>query len=219
MLGNFACFFGRLCVFCFCFFFFFILFIYLFFVCLFFFILKGIPSECQTVWIQIRSDVLSGLIWIQTVCKGYQQTIRVVTSGERVNILSSICFIFLFCFFLALCGPRQTRKKAFEHAQNAQIQNSKVLPSICSPFIYSVVSNDCVRRHGWPNSDCRCAGWSGPSLPAYARRNVIAWRGQYLMTDIPNHILVILILIEIRDTDFWIGFTAYQLKCLISSLL
>ena len=36
-------------------------------------ILSGIPSECQTVWIQIRPDILSGLIWVQTVCKGYQQ--------------------------------------------------------------------------------------------------------------------------------------------------
>ena len=36
--------------------------------------LSGIPSECQTVWIQIRSDILSGLIWVQTVCKDYQQT-------------------------------------------------------------------------------------------------------------------------------------------------
>ena len=25
-------------------------------------ILSGIPSECQTVWIQIRPDILSGLI-------------------------------------------------------------------------------------------------------------------------------------------------------------
>ena len=32
------------------------------------------PSECQIVWVQIRPDVLSGLIWVQTVCKGYQQT-------------------------------------------------------------------------------------------------------------------------------------------------
>ena len=31
---------------------------------------------CQTVWIQIRSVVLSRLIWIQTVCKGYQQTTK-----------------------------------------------------------------------------------------------------------------------------------------------
>ena len=39
-------------------------------------ILSGIfiPSECQTVWIQIRPDILSGLIWVQTVCKGCQQT-------------------------------------------------------------------------------------------------------------------------------------------------
>ena len=32
------------------------------------------PLECQTVWIQIRPDNLSGLIWVQSVCKGYQQT-------------------------------------------------------------------------------------------------------------------------------------------------
>ena len=37
-------------------------------------IFSGIPSECQTNWIQIRPDILSGLIWVQSVCKGYQQT-------------------------------------------------------------------------------------------------------------------------------------------------
>ena len=31
-------------------------------------------SESQTVLIQIRPDKTSGLIWVQTVCKGYQQT-------------------------------------------------------------------------------------------------------------------------------------------------
>ena len=36
--------------------------------------LSGIPSECQTDWIQTRPDVLSGLIWVQSVCKGYEQT-------------------------------------------------------------------------------------------------------------------------------------------------
>ena len=35
-------------------------------------ILSGIPSECQTAWIQIRADILSGRIWVQSVCKGYQ---------------------------------------------------------------------------------------------------------------------------------------------------
>ena len=34
-------------------------------------ILSGIPPECQTDWIQIRPEVLSGLIWVQTVCKNY----------------------------------------------------------------------------------------------------------------------------------------------------
>ena len=31
-----------------------------------------ILSQCQTVRIQIRPDILSGLIWVQTVCKGNQ---------------------------------------------------------------------------------------------------------------------------------------------------
>ena len=50
--------------------------------------LLGKPSECQTVWLQIRSDVLSGLIRVQTVCKGYQQTKKAATSGEIVEIQS-----------------------------------------------------------------------------------------------------------------------------------
>ena len=38
------------------------------------------------VWIQIRTDVLSVLIWVQTVYKGNQQTTtKVPASKERVN--------------------------------------------------------------------------------------------------------------------------------------
>ena len=40
--------------------------------------LSGTLSECQTVWIQIRTDVLSVLIWVQTVYHGYQQTVNYV---------------------------------------------------------------------------------------------------------------------------------------------
>ena len=36
-------------------------------------IISRIPSQCQTVWIQIKPDILSGLIWVQTICKSYQQ--------------------------------------------------------------------------------------------------------------------------------------------------
>ena len=80
MLGHFACFF-----------FFFVCFFFV--VCGFFLInffqknLSRIPLECQTVWTQIRPDVLSGLIWFQTVCTSYQQTTKVAISGERVKVL------------------------------------------------------------------------------------------------------------------------------------
>ena len=57
LLGNFSCFF----VAC------------LFFQNQFFFekIISGIQSECQTVCIQMRPDVLLHLIWVLTVCKNY----------------------------------------------------------------------------------------------------------------------------------------------------
>ena len=45
-------------------------------------ILSGIPSECQTDWILIRPDILSGLIWVQTVYKGFQQT---TVGGKDLN--------------------------------------------------------------------------------------------------------------------------------------
>ena len=45
-------------------------------------ILSGIPSEYQTVLIQIRPYFLSALIWNQTVCKHYQQTTLV---GKELN--------------------------------------------------------------------------------------------------------------------------------------
>ena len=50
----------------------------------------------QTVWTQIRTSVL---IWIQTVCKGYQQMTKVATSKERVK--SHIEFLhWLQCLYL-----------------------------------------------------------------------------------------------------------------------
>ena len=48
-------------------------------------ILSGIPSEYQTGWIQIRPDILSGLIWVQTVCKGYQQTPLVGKKSQKLS--------------------------------------------------------------------------------------------------------------------------------------
>ena len=70
-------------------------FAHIFVVCWFFFqnqpfwkIISQIPSECQTYWIQIRPKIESGLIWIQTVCKGYKQTTLV---GKELNLISDSC--------------------------------------------------------------------------------------------------------------------------------
>ena len=49
-------------------------------------IISGALSECQTVWIQIRTDVLSVLIWIKNVCKSYQHTTKDAASKERVKV-------------------------------------------------------------------------------------------------------------------------------------
>ena len=48
--------------------------------------ISGIPSVCQTFWIQIRPDILSGVIWMQTVCKGYPQT----THGDKGLISANL---------------------------------------------------------------------------------------------------------------------------------
>ena len=47
-------------------------------------VFSGTPSECQTVWIQIRTDILSGLIKVQTVCNSYRHTSKVADSKEGV---------------------------------------------------------------------------------------------------------------------------------------
>ena len=60
MLGNLSCFFCRLLIF--------------FQNELFRKLLSEIPLEFQPVWIQFWPVILSGLIWAQIVCKGYQQT-------------------------------------------------------------------------------------------------------------------------------------------------
>ena len=52
-------------------------------------ILSGTLSECQTVWTQIRTDILSVLIWVQTVCKGYQQTTK-ASQTHKLNPSQSL---------------------------------------------------------------------------------------------------------------------------------
>ena len=51
---------------------------------------RNTRSECQTVWNQIRTDILSVLICVQTVCKDYQQTTKFAASRERVKGSDSV---------------------------------------------------------------------------------------------------------------------------------
>ena len=48
-----------------------------------------LPSGCQTVWIQIRPDILLGLIWVEIVCKGYQQTSKCL-AGSALKLFVKI---------------------------------------------------------------------------------------------------------------------------------
>ena len=41
--------------------------------------------KCRTDWVQIRTNRRLVLIWVQTVCKGYQQMTKVAANVERVN--------------------------------------------------------------------------------------------------------------------------------------
>ena len=51
---------------------------------------SGTPSECQTVWIQIRTDTVSALIWVQTVCKGDKKS---PLTWKELNIYEVSCII------------------------------------------------------------------------------------------------------------------------------
>ena len=46
--------------------------------------------QCHTVWIQIRSTILLGLIWVQTVCKCYHQ--MTLVGKELIPMKSSFQF-------------------------------------------------------------------------------------------------------------------------------
>ena len=75
-------------------------------------ILSRTPSECLTVWYQINPNILSRLIWIQTVCKSYQQTTPV---GLRV----------ISCQFLSWSEPKAIRSRSTKPNQNFIMSQSR----------------------------------------------------------------------------------------------
>ena len=74
-------------------------------------------------WIQVRTKfVLSVLILVQTVCKGYQQTTKVMASKIKVNLLFG-CWVILHAFLLSadfFINPLLNLKKLFQEYQQSE---------------------------------------------------------------------------------------------------
>ena len=72
--------------------------------------LLGISSEYQTEWIQVRPDILLGLIWVQTVCKSYQQT---TLEDKELKDLRYQMYLNRTWYFLLVQLPCSHTMKAF----------------------------------------------------------------------------------------------------------
>ena len=60
-------------------------------------ILSGMPSECQTVWIQIRTNILLGLIWVQTVGKDHHEMIKMLLADKELTTIHNLgCLVLYF---------------------------------------------------------------------------------------------------------------------------
>ena len=66
--------------------------------CSFSFFLNTIRVS-NSLWIQIWPNKMSGLIWVQTVCKGCLQTTKYIT-GRHVKSYCNIYLVFGFHLFI-----------------------------------------------------------------------------------------------------------------------
>ena len=97
---------------------------------------SGMLSECQIVWIQIRAEALSVLIWVQTVYKGYHE-------------MTKVCWV-IFPAFLVVCWhfSKLTFSKKFlpEHYQSVKWYGSRSGPTFCWPWSGSKLFEKVVNR-------------------------------------------------------------------------
>ena len=108
--------------------------------------LKGMPSECQTVWTQIRPDILSGLIWVQTVFKGYQQTTLVgnfqnhfflkISFRNTIRVSSSLDSDQARHFIEPDMGPNCLQRLSADNTSRQRVKTNKHLPS--KEFYHSI---------------------------------------------------------------------------------
>ena len=93
--------------------------------------LSGIPSECQTDWIQIRPNVLSGLIWVQTVCKSYQHFTKIVLYDARRLL-----------YFVFIVGP--------DFSSFTRKEIHRILPTLRCLTSWPTLLTTAL--HSWPNN-------------------------------------------------------------------
>ena len=108
--------------------------------------ISGILSECQTVWIQIRTDILLFLVWVQSVYKDYHQTTKIATSRQRCTNCCSfsppfttIIICSLICLFILIA----------HNAFNRDPDQTATLGAVCLGTY-----DDSVCFHG--KSDLQC---------------------------------------------------------------
>ena len=67
-------------------------------------------SECQTVWIQIRTTILSIFIWVQTVCNCYEQTTKtsLARKGLKGTKITGERFLMLWAYIIFLVHTVRT---------------------------------------------------------------------------------------------------------------
>ena len=146
--------------------------------------------ECQTLWLQIRTDRMLVLIRVQTVCKGYQQTTNVTTCKEGgVGLMKHtkyetcvilhrlhIVYIFWHCNFVSLLF-------AFNKIRFSYVKTHIIL-IFCLIWFFKSVNNFSV-MWGWV-----FLGWTSTKQPTPRSRvkhsttepslsPIIYWEGKY----------------------------------------
>ena len=76
----------------------------------------GAPSECQTVWIQINTDILLVFIWVQTVCKRLLTDYRILPWHAKSYNSKGILVAFNWDIYVYVYHKYSDTLNTFPHA-------------------------------------------------------------------------------------------------------
>ena len=117
---------------------------------------------------------LSGLIWVQIVCKGYQQTTlvdptkRQARSWSRLFDTLMVFPIFFFIFFLGGGGEPQHNKSSYTKSINNHITFNTIKPKkLCHSYKLSGLIHRCILCR-WYKSFTMVVTWWGDNPRALA---------------------------------------------------